>query len=134
MRFLTDYRTSTALRAAAAALLLGSTLLPAVHAAPEADVMAELADASLDANIAATTDADLSAVTSDADLSAVVSANIDLPIVTARPKVPLPADRLAASNYGMNVFVWGNPDTTARDLQTLTYAGFGWQKSLFKWR
>jgi polysaccharide biosynthesis protein PslG len=138
LRFLTHYRSSTALRAAAAALLLGSTLLPAfqaVHAEPEADVMADVADASLDADIAASTDADLSAVSTDTDLSAVApSAYLDAPIVTARPKVPLPADRLAASNYGMNVFVWGNPDTTARDLQTLTYAGFGWQKSLFKWR
>lgn len=50
------------------------------------------------------------------------------------PRVPISADRLAASNYGMSVFVWGNPTTTARDLQTLTVAGIGWQKSLFKWR
>src|SRR5215212_2823799 len=36
--------------------------------------------------------------------------------------------------YGMNVFVWANPSSTDRDLGRVRDAGFGWQKSLFKWR
>jgi hypothetical protein len=36
--------------------------------------------------------------------------------------------------YGMNVFLWGNPGTTHRDLDKLKSAGFGWQKTLFQWR
>lgn len=55
--------------------------------------------------------------------------NATLPVRT-----PVAADRLAASNYGMSLFIWNNPGTTARDLQTLQAADFGWQKTLFKWR
>jgi polysaccharide biosynthesis protein PslG len=47
---------------------------------------------------------------------------------------PVPRDRLESSMYGMSIFIWGNPATTARDLNTLRAADFGWQKSLFKWR
>ena len=47
---------------------------------------------------------------------------------------PVPLDRLARSNNAMSVFIWNNPSTTQRDLATLQVAGFGWQKSLFKWR
>jgi len=36
--------------------------------------------------------------------------------------------------YGMNLFVFGEPDTTARDLAKVTGAGFTWQKTLFQWR
>jgi hypothetical protein len=36
--------------------------------------------------------------------------------------------------YGMNVFVWGHPDTTGRDLGVVKQAGFTWQKTLFSWR
>lgn len=49
-------------------------------------------------------------------------------------RVPFSAERLAQSDYGMNVFVWGNPQTTRRDLDALRMAGIGWQKSLFQWR
>jgi hypothetical protein len=34
----------------------------------------------------------------------------------------------------MNIFIWDQPSTTQRDLQKVTGAGFGWQKSLFQWR
>ena len=34
----------------------------------------------------------------------------------------------------MNVFLWGNERTTARDLKKITDAGFGWQKTLFQWK
>ena len=36
--------------------------------------------------------------------------------------------------YGMNIFLWGQPATTQRDLQKVQTAGFGWQKTLFQWR
>jgi polysaccharide biosynthesis protein PslG len=42
--------------------------------------------------------------------------------------------RANSPEYGMNVFLAGNPLTTDRDLQQLTHVGFGWQKSLFQWR
>ena len=34
----------------------------------------------------------------------------------------------------MNIFIWGNPSTTDRDLERVRDAGFTWQKSLFQWR
>ena len=42
--------------------------------------------------------------------------------------------RAKSPEYGMNVFVWGNPTTTARDLNKLKDASFTWQKTLFQWR
>jgi len=42
--------------------------------------------------------------------------------------------RAKSPEYGMNIFIWANPSTTDRDLNTLKGAGFTWQKSLFKWR
>ena len=60
------------------------------------------------------------------------------------PLMPVPAPSPAATSpgvyrakspeYGMNVFVWGNPSTTDRDLGRVRDAGFTWQKTLFKWR
>ena len=40
----------------------------------------------------------------------------------------------ASPEYGMNIFIWGHPETTARDLGRLRELGFGWQKTLFQWR
>jgi hypothetical protein len=45
-----------------------------------------------------------------------------------------PLYRASSPEYGMNVFLWGNPATTDRDLKKLRDAGFTWQKSLFQWR
>ncbi|MBI4491483.1 MAG: hypothetical protein HY690_01665, partial [Chloroflexi bacterium] len=36
--------------------------------------------------------------------------------------------------YGLSVFLWGHPETTARDLGRVADLGFGWQKTLFQWR
>ena len=49
-------------------------------------------------------------------------------------RTPVSVDRITASNYGMSIFIWNNPSTTARDLATLQAADVGWQKTLFKWR
>jgi polysaccharide biosynthesis protein PslG len=48
---------------------------------------------------------------------------------TARPAPP-------ASNldYGIHMFVWGQPATTQRDLRMAVDGGFRWQKTLFQWR
>lgn len=43
-------------------------------------------------------------------------------------------ERARSPEYGMNVFLWGNPATTERDLKRIVDAGFGWQKTLFQWR
>jgi hypothetical protein len=40
----------------------------------------------------------------------------------------------SAVEYGMNVFVFGEEATTARDLAKVADAGFTWQKTLFQWR
>ena len=42
--------------------------------------------------------------------------------------------RARSPEYGMNVFVWGNPSTTDRDLGKVRDAGFTWQKTLFMWK
>lgn len=57
------------------------------------------------------------------------SANVTPPVRT-----PVSTDRLAASRYGMSIFIWNNPSTTSRDLQALQAADVGWQKTMFKWR
>lgn len=54
--------------------------------------------------------------------------------VVVPARTPVSVDRIAASNYGMSIFIWNNPSTTARDLTTLQAADVGWQKTLFKWR
>jgi polysaccharide biosynthesis protein PslG len=60
------------------------------------------------------------------------------PPPTAAPAAPAagPAGPVDATSpdYGMSVFVWGHPDTTARDLKLVTNLGFRWQKTLFQWR
>ena len=50
------------------------------------------------------------------------------------PVRPFGGYRARSPEYGMNVFIWSNPDTTERDLAKLRAAGFGWQKTLFQWR
>ena len=42
--------------------------------------------------------------------------------------------RAASPEYGMHVFVLGDPAATQRDLDKLTALRFGWQKSMFPWR
>ena len=55
----------------------------------------------------------------------------------ARPGAALAAPsfyRAANPEYGMSVFVYGKPTTTARDFGKLQQLNFSWQKSLFRWR
>jgi hypothetical protein len=44
------------------------------------------------------------------------------------------AYQAASPEYGLNIFIWGESNTTQRDLDKLRELGFGWQKSLFQWR
>jgi hypothetical protein len=43
------------------------------------------------------------------------------------PPVPSP-------DFGMSMFLWGQPATTARDLKIASGANFRWQKTLFSWK
>ena len=57
------------------------------------------------------------------------------PVGSPTPVAAAPSPHHTKSpEYGMNVFVWGNPATTDRDLARVRDAGFTWQKTLFKWR
>lgn len=63
------------------------------------------------------------------------------PVASPSPRRPTPTlapvsnvYRAKSPEYGMNVFVWGNPQTTDRDLGRVRDAGFTWQKTLFQWR
>jgi hypothetical protein len=40
----------------------------------------------------------------------------------------------ASPEYGLNVFIWGEPATTQRDIDRIRELGFSWQKTLFQWR
>lgn len=59
---------------------------------------------------------------------------IAAPSASPAPPARAVGPRVEGPQYGMNIFIWGSPATTARDLERLTEARFGWQKSLFEWR
>lgn len=42
--------------------------------------------------------------------------------------------KVAPASPGIHVFLWGNPDTTDRDLKLAKDAGFTWVKQRFEWR
>jgi hypothetical protein len=50
------------------------------------------------------------------------------------PLAPTPPPRTSTLDYGVHMFIWGQPSTTTRDLRMAAEAGFHWQKSLFEWR
>ena len=41
---------------------------------------------------------------------------------------------MSSPDYGLSMFLWGQPATTDRDLKIATGANFHWQKTLFQWR
>jgi hypothetical protein len=45
-----------------------------------------------------------------------------------------PPRPVASPDFGMSMFLWGQPGTTERDLKIASGANFGWQKTLFQWR
>ncbi|MDQ6674293.1 MAG: hypothetical protein M3069_26770 [Chloroflexota bacterium] len=53
-------------------------------------------------------------------------------LATGKPNLPpLP---VSSPDFGLSMFLWGQPATTDRDLKIATGANFHWQKTLFKWR
>src|SRR5581483_7540304 len=45
-----------------------------------------------------------------------------------------PSVSTARPQAAVQVFLWGNPDTTDRDLKLAKDGGFAWVKQLFEWR
>jgi len=56
------------------------------------------------------------------------------PSPTKAPESTPTPSPVTSPDYGVHMFIWGNPSTTERDLRLVTDAGFRWQKSLFQWR
>lgn len=56
-------------------------------------------------------------------------------IQVAAPTVQLVENgKIAPASPAIHVFLWGNPDTTERDLRLAKEAGFTWVKQRFEWR
>lgn len=51
---------------------------------------------------------------------------------SARPNPPPPP--VSSPDFGLSMFLWGQPATTDRDLKIATGANFHWQKTLFQWK
>jgi hypothetical protein len=62
------------------------------------------------------------------------------PKATASPEIAAPTvqyvrdGRVESPSPAVHVFLWGNPDTTDRDLRLAKEAGFNWVKQRFEWR
>jgi polysaccharide biosynthesis protein PslG len=63
------------------------------------------------------------------------------PTVSPQPKSaarplpsPLVSGRMPTTDPAVHIFLWGNPGTTARDLQLARDGGFQWVKQRFEWR
>lgn len=112
-----------------AAVLLGSVAAPTVTLADEA---ATTTYVTLDD--AATTTAAVGDPTTIADTTTAVATNAADTTSAATTTATLSAPSVVADHqYGMNMFIWGHPDTTGRDLGVVKQAGFTWQKTLFQW-
>lgn len=48
-------------------------------------------------------------------------------------KMSPPLEKMASPDYSMQVFLWGSPDTSNRDLQLVKDAGFRLVKQMFQW-
>ena len=67
---------------------------------------------------------------SDAAAAAAAEPGADLP---ATGDVPTPPRPVSSPDYGMSMFLWGQPSTTERDLKIASGVNFHWQKTLFQW-
>jgi hypothetical protein len=56
-----------------------------------------------------------------------------LPSASPLPS-PLAVGQIPTTDPAIHVFLWGNPSTTARDLQLARDGGFVWVKQRFEWR
>jgi hypothetical protein len=57
-----------------------------------------------------------------------------LPPTLATVGANLPPAPVSSPDYGLSMFLWGQPLTTDRDLKIASGANFHWQKTLFTWR
>ncbi|HEY0581982.1 MAG TPA: hypothetical protein VGE94_07350, partial [Chloroflexota bacterium] len=62
-----------------------------------------------------------------------------LPLPLSNPLPPAvkpnaPPKPVSSPDYGLSMFLWGNPTTTDRDLKIASGSNFHWQKTLFQWR
>jgi len=48
-------------------------------------------------------------------------------------QVEPPLSKMSSPDYGLQAFVWGQYETTERDLKLVKDAGFGWVKIMFQW-
>ena len=55
------------------------------------------------------------------------------PVVPAGKPLPPPAP-VPSPDFGLSMFLWGQPATSDRDLKIASGANFHWQKTLFQWR
>ncbi len=53
---------------------------------------------------------------------------------TPKPKPPAPAPGMASPDYGVQAFLWWQPEIANRDLSLIRDAGFSWVKQWFAWR
>ncbi|HLB12269.1 MAG TPA: cellulase family glycosylhydrolase, partial [Dehalococcoidia bacterium] len=49
------------------------------------------------------------------------------------PKVSPPLDKMSSPDYAVQAVLWGQYDTTERDLRLVKDAGFRWVKLMFQW-
>src|SRR5205823_2178540 len=60
--------------------------------------------------------------------------NPNPPLNLANIKPNAPPTPVSSPDYGLSMFLWGQPNTTDRDLKIASGANFHWQKTLFQWR
>ena len=70
-----------------------------------------------------------------------VTANTLAPAMAPLPTAPVanqtplaPPPPVPSPDYGLSMFLWGQPTTTDRDLKIANTSNFHWQKTLFQWR
>ncbi len=56
------------------------------------------------------------------------------PLTPAKPLPLAPPPPVASPDFGLSMFLWGQPATTDRDLKIASASNFHWQKTLFEWR
>jgi hypothetical protein len=128
------------LRALTTGLVLGALVQPAAIRAQEADLTSVVADTDprlFEIERSKVPALQLSDSSLLADPAPVTQTSSLLPTSpsSAVRLGPEPVQSVVADKqYGMNMFIWNHPETTARDLGVLRETGFGWQKTLFQWR
>jgi hypothetical protein len=61
-------------------------------------------------------------------------ATATVPAPSATPRPPSPSPGMASPDYGVQAFLWWQPEIAHRDLGLIRDAGFTWVKQWFAWR